>query len=111
VKGIAHFISGVAVASFFPEAVHLAADNLSQILVLGGIFGILPDTLDFKLVRFLERSDVEIDPDPHRPDPQAMAETVAAAIDRARETGPDHIRAIPHRQIGRGPVAAVLDFL
>ncbi|MBU0496094.1 MAG: metal-dependent hydrolase [Chloroflexi bacterium] len=86
-KGITHFVSGVAVASFFPEAVYLAADNLSQILVLGGIFGILPDTLDFKFARFFEGADVEIDPHPDHPDPQAMAETVAATIDRAHETG------------------------
>jgi membrane-bound metal-dependent hydrolase YbcI (DUF457 family) len=86
VKGITHFISGVAVASFFPEAVYMAQENLSMILVLGGIFGILPDTLDFKLARFFEGADVEIDPHPDRPDPQAMAETVAAAIDRAHET-------------------------
>lgn len=86
-KGFTHFISGVAVATFFPEAVYLAQDKLSMILVLGGIFGILPDTLDFKLARFFELADFEIDPDPDHPDPQAMAETVAAAIDRAHESG------------------------
>ena len=86
-KGIAHFISGVAVASFFPAAVQMAQENTSLILVLGGIFGLLPDTLDFKLARFFEGADVEFDPHPDRPDPQAMAETVAAAIDRAHETG------------------------
>ncbi len=86
-KGIAHFVSGVAAATFFPAAVQMAQENTSLILVLGGIFGILPDTLDFKFARFFEGADVEIDPHPDRPDPQAMAETVAAAIDRAHETG------------------------
>jgi membrane-bound metal-dependent hydrolase YbcI (DUF457 family) len=86
-KGIAHFISGVAVATFFPAAVQMAQENTSLILVLGGIFGILPDTLDFKFARFFEGADAEIDPHPDHPDPQAMAETVASAIDRAHETG------------------------
>ena len=58
-KGITHFISGVAVATFFPQAVQAAAQDLSFILVLGGIGGILPDTLDFKLARYFERVDVK----------------------------------------------------
>lgn len=86
-KGLTHFLSGVAIASFFPQAVHMARDDLSLILVLGGVMGILPDTLDFKLARFFEDADVEIDPDPYHPDTQAMAQAVAAAVDRAHETG------------------------
>jgi len=82
-KGIAHFISGVAVATFFPQAVQAAAQNLSFILVLGGIGGILPDTLDFKLARYFGRVDYSVDPDPAAPDPQAMAEMLARALDQA----------------------------
>lgn len=85
-KGISHFISGVAVATFFPQVVHMAADG-NLILLLAGVGGILPDTLDFKLARYLEKPDVEVDADPSAPDPQAMAEQVAEAIDRAYETG------------------------
>jgi membrane-bound metal-dependent hydrolase YbcI (DUF457 family) len=93
-KGIAHFISGVAVATFFPDAVQQAADG-SLILVLGGLFGLLPDTLDFRFTRFIEHHDDEIDPGPQiaRQDsqqdswPQVMAERVAAAIRAAHETG------------------------
>jgi membrane-bound metal-dependent hydrolase YbcI (DUF457 family) len=84
-KGIAHFISGVAVATFFPQAVQAAAQDLSFILVLGGIGGILPDTLDFKLARYFERVDYSVDPDPAVPDPQAIAETLARALERAFE--------------------------
>ena len=87
-KGIAHFISGVAVATFFPQAVQAAAQDLSFILVLGGIGGILPDTLDFKLARYFERVDYSIDPDPAAPNPQAMAETLARAMDQAFEGEP-----------------------
>ena len=81
-KGIVHFLSGLAVATFFPEAVNLAAAQSSFILVLGGIGGLLPDTLDFRLSRFLERPDVNIDPHPANPDPQAIAQRLAEAIDR-----------------------------
>jgi membrane-bound metal-dependent hydrolase YbcI (DUF457 family) len=79
VKGIAHFISGIAVASLLPDAVHQAADG-SLVIALGGLFGLLPDTLDFRFGRYLERYDDEIDPDPHNLQPQAIAERVAAAM-------------------------------
>jgi membrane-bound metal-dependent hydrolase YbcI (DUF457 family) len=55
----------------------------SLILLLAGLGGILPDTLDFRVARYLGTPDVEIDPDPNEPDPQAIAERVAWAIDRA----------------------------
>ena len=60
-KGIAHFITGVAIATFFPEVVQQAAGG-SILPMLGGIAGILPDTLDFKYARYVEHYDVEIDP-------------------------------------------------
>lgn len=53
-KGIAHFITGVAIATFFPEVVQQAAGG-SLLPMLGGIAGILPDTLDFKFARYLKR--------------------------------------------------------
>ncbi len=85
-KGIAHFISGIAIATFIPDAVHQAADG-SLILALGGVFGILPDTLDFKFARYFEKYDAEIDPDPQDMQPQAIADRVAQAMRDAFETG------------------------
>ncbi|MBN1581271.1 MAG: metal-dependent hydrolase [Anaerolineae bacterium] len=85
-KGIAHFISGVAAATFVPQIVHMSAEG-SMIMLLAGVGGIMPDTLDFKLARYLDKPDVEIDPDPNSLDPQLMAERVAATIDRVYETG------------------------
>ncbi len=91
-KGIAHFISAVAVASFVPQTVPMSAQG-SFVLVLAGLAGILPDTLDFRLARYLRKPDVEIDPAPRSPDPQAMAKRLAAAIERAHHTGrPVHVR-------------------
>ncbi|RLC59887.1 MAG: hypothetical protein DRI79_09155 [Chloroflexi bacterium] len=84
-KGIAHFITGVAIATFFPEVVHRAAEG-SLLPMLGGIAGILPDTLDFKFARYFERYDEEIDPGPE-PDAREIAERVVAAMRRAYETG------------------------
>lgn len=84
-KGLTHFASGVAFGTFFPDAVQMAIQNQSFILVLGGIGGILPDTLDFKFARFFEKFDVEISPDPTRPDPQAIADEIARAIHLAYE--------------------------
>jgi hypothetical protein len=88
VKGIAHFATGVAVATFFPEVVTGAAHSLAFGPVLAGIAGLLPDTLDFRFVRYFERVDEEVDPGQAvPPDPQAIAERIAGAMDRAYETG------------------------
>lgn len=84
-KGIAHFATGVAIATFFPEVVHSAAAG-SVLPVLGGIAGVLPDTLDFKFVRYFEAYDVEIDPGPE-PDGQGIAAELLAAMHSAYHTG------------------------
>jgi membrane-bound metal-dependent hydrolase YbcI (DUF457 family) len=85
VKGVAHFITGVALATFLPEVVQRAAEG-SLLPMLGGIAGILPDTLDFKFVRYFERYDDEIDPGPE-PDAREIAERVAGAMRKAYGTG------------------------
>lgn len=85
-KGIAHFLSGIAIATFLPAAVRRAADG-SLVLALGGLFGLLPDTLDFKFARYFEDYTLQIDPDPHDLDPQKIAEQIAAAMRTAHETG------------------------
>jgi membrane-bound metal-dependent hydrolase YbcI (DUF457 family) len=84
-KGIAHFITGVAIATFFPEVVRQAAEG-SVLPMLGGIAGILPDTLDFKFARYFEHYDLEIAPGP-QPDARDIAECVVGAMRRAYETG------------------------
>ena len=61
-KGISHFLAGVAAATFVPGVVESAAQG-SYLIVLGGFFGLLPDTLDFKFARYFEHH-VNIDPDP-----------------------------------------------
>ncbi|MDW8064288.1 MAG: metal-dependent hydrolase [Anaerolineae bacterium] len=84
-KGITHFLTGVALTTFFPEVVHQAADG-SLLPVLGGVAGILPDTLDFKFARYFERYDLEIDPGPN-PDPHQIADALVGAMREAYETG------------------------
>jgi membrane-bound metal-dependent hydrolase YbcI (DUF457 family) len=83
-KGIAHFVSGVAIATLFPEVVEQAAGG-SLLPVLGGIAGILPDTLDFRFTRYFEKYDLEIDPGPG-PDARDIAEQIAGAMRTAYET-------------------------
>jgi membrane-bound metal-dependent hydrolase YbcI (DUF457 family) len=87
-KGIAHFITGVAIATFFPEVVQQAAEG-SLLPMLGGIAGILPDTLDFKFARYFERYDLEIDPGTE-PDARYIAEQLAGAMRKAYESGESH---------------------
>jgi hypothetical protein len=86
-KGIAHFAAGVAAASCFPGAVAAAENGNPLYFILGGVFGLLPDTLDFKFYRFFYRHDVEVMLDPLDPDPQIVADAVTGAIGHAAETG------------------------
>ena len=86
-KGFTHFISGLAAATFFPEAVEMALRDNSFILILGGIGGILPDTFDFKFAQFFEHYHYKIDPDPDNPDPQKIAQTIADTINEAHQIG------------------------
>ncbi|RLI93127.1 MAG: hypothetical protein DRO92_04665, partial [Candidatus Altiarchaeales archaeon] len=86
-KGITHFATGVAAATFFGEAVRMATEQQSFILLLGGVFGILPDTLDFKFGRYFDKPDYEIDPDPDDPDPKMIAKKLAEAANEAYQTG------------------------
>lgn len=82
-KGISHFASAIAAATFIPGVVSLAGEQQNLILLLAGIFGLMPDWLDFKFARYFEPAQLTITPDPHHFDPQAVADKVAAAIGRA----------------------------
>ena len=82
-KGVAHFITGVALATFFPEVVQQAEAG-SLLPMLGGIGGILPDTLDFKFARYFEAYSTEIDPGPD-PNPGAIADALVDIMRRAYE--------------------------
>ena len=75
-KNIAHFATGLALASFVPSVMEDAAKG-SLLVALGGLCAMLPDTIDFKLVRYLERPDASIAPDPAQPDPQQIADSIA----------------------------------
>lgn len=86
-KGIAHFVAGVAVASCVPAAVRAAAEGDPTCFILGGVFGLLPDTIDFKFARYFYRHDIEVTPDPRAPDAQHIADRVAEAINRAYASG------------------------
>jgi len=86
-KGISHFITGVAIATFFPEVVRAGGAG-SLLPMLGGVGGILPDTIDFKFARYWEKFDVEIDP-ALEPDAEKIADAFVAAMRQAYETGKD----------------------
>ncbi len=99
-KGLTHFISGVAASTFIPEVVRMSAQSRidaggavenSFIICLAGFYAVLPDTMDFKLGQFFAVADYQIDPDPRNPDPQQMAERLAEAIDKAH-TSEEEVR-------------------
>lgn len=93
-KGLAHFVSGIAAASFVPGVVQLSAAGGFPLL-LAGLGAMLPDVLDFRLARFLQRPHVEVRLDPERPDPQAMAEQIGTAVQRAVEATAPVILQLP----------------
>ncbi len=79
-KGIAHFLTGVTAASFFPWSIEQALDGNPVYFVLGGAFGLLPDTIDFKFYRFFYPHDVYIEPVPSDSHPQPIADRIAEAM-------------------------------
>lgn len=83
-KGFAHFISGVALATFFPEIVRDAAHGAIG-PALGGIAAMLPDVLDFRFARWLEQPDRAVDPQEDPPDPEEIAQAVKEAAEQAWE--------------------------
>ena len=75
-------MSAIAATTFIPEVVRMSTtmklDNPeavsgSFIILLAGAFGVMPDTMDFKLGQFFSIAENEEDPDPRNPDPQKMA--------------------------------------
>jgi membrane-bound metal-dependent hydrolase YbcI (DUF457 family) len=87
-KGITHFLTGVATASCFPLAIQTAfTGDKSYLIVLGGICGILCDTLDFKFARYFWKHDYRVRLTEDHLDPRIPAETIARALDEAAEKG------------------------
>jgi membrane-bound metal-dependent hydrolase YbcI (DUF457 family) len=62
-RGLTHYISGLAAATFFPS---LVADLRMGVLVpiVAGIAAYFPDFVDFKFGKFLSRVDYDVEPAP-----------------------------------------------
>ncbi|MEN3043594.1 MAG: metal-dependent hydrolase [Candidatus Hydrothermales bacterium] len=84
-KGITHFTFGLSLSSFFPDLVRSAAEKGTIDLVWGGIGGYLPDFLDFKIYRFLEKWDYEFEPDPEGKNPDEILDFFENALKKAWE--------------------------
>jgi len=103
-KGIAHFASGLCVASFVPGVVEDAARG-GLLIALGGACAMLPDTFDFRFARFVERRDADIVPDRENPEPQALADALAREF---ALVVPDRPRIVQLHPLRRGVVDWVL---
>ncbi|MEM0380787.1 MAG: OB-fold nucleic acid binding domain-containing protein [Desulfurococcaceae archaeon] len=65
-RGWTHYLSGLVMSTFFPNL--LADLSMGNPLpVISGLYGYLPDFLDFKFKRFLWKRDIVIDPSPQDP--------------------------------------------
>ncbi len=79
-KGIAHFATGVAIGALLADKT-----DINYLMGLGGLFGILPDTIDFKIARFFYKTDYELDPADKSP--QEIANELKKIILRAKQEG------------------------
>lgn len=84
-KGVTHYFFAAALASLIPTLMIMAVYEKSFIIVLAAIAGILPDYIDFKIVRFLWRVDEEIIPEWPIPNASRIAEKIAKLIDEVWE--------------------------
>lgn len=79
-KGITHFSVGLALAALYEPSLAMAESGNPLLMLAGGFAGILPDTVDFKFVRYFCRYDVEVVPDPLDPDPAVIAGAFSSAV-------------------------------
>ncbi len=86
-KGLTHYILGIAVASFFANLVEASWEVKSLIILLGGVFALLPDTLDFRFSKFIQKHDYEVHLDPEKLDVEKVAKVIKEAVERAKEEG------------------------
>ncbi|MBN2302359.1 MAG: metal-dependent hydrolase [Lentisphaerae bacterium] len=82
-KGISHFMMGIAATSFLPAAVESSFHGSPLLFVLGGVAGLAPDTIDFKFAKFFAKHEIELTPDPLKPDAQLIADALAFAVQDA----------------------------
>lgn len=82
-KGFTHFVAGLAVSSFFPWSIQAAQEGNPLYFLIGGTMAILPDTFDFRIIRYFYHHDVEVTPDPLDPDMQMVANAIAQTIDQS----------------------------
>lgn len=85
-KGIAHFATGMCLASFIPGVVQGAA-NGGLVIALGGVAALLPDTFDFRFERYFATHDLVIEPDFVVETPQEVADRIAKIIQQTIADG------------------------
>jgi membrane-bound metal-dependent hydrolase YbcI (DUF457 family) len=84
-KGIAHFLTGMALATCLAPVVRYGGQG-SLLPVLGGVGGLLPDVLDFRFARYWAVYADEIDPGPE-PSATQIADALLASMTEAFESG------------------------
>ncbi len=93
---LSHFTVGIAWASCWPGVIVAAGTGNPTLLLLGAIGGLLPDTLDHWVARFLHRTDVHVVPDPIAPDAGMLACALTEAMMRCRSNQkPIHVQFYP----------------
>lgn len=82
-KGITHFLTGVATASCFPDPVRAIYTTKNFFLPLGGMFGVSCDTLDFRFARYFWKHDYVVSISEEDLDAKAVAEAYVKALEQA----------------------------
>ena len=94
---------GATIVTFFAAAMQGVIEERSLIILIGAFFGLLPDTLDFKFMQYIETHHVVIDPHPDDPNPQGIASTLADAINRAAALKPGKMLKVQLHTMKLGP--------
>lgn len=66
-RGWTHYLSGLAMTTFFPSLLSDLA-QANPLPIIAGVYAYLPDFLDFKIKRFFWKRDIVIDPAPQDPE-------------------------------------------
>ena len=82
-KGVTHYFFAAALVSLIPLVMQLSVYDKAFIIVLGAVAGILPDYIDFKIIKYLWRVDEEILPDWPIPDAKKISSRLAELVDEA----------------------------
>jgi membrane-bound metal-dependent hydrolase YbcI (DUF457 family) len=101
-KGVVHYLAALSASALLPGNLERAASGNPWPILVGGIAGILPDLLDFKIGRYLAHQHAAMAPDPLAPDPALICQALTLTMQCALQQGSPHTIQLHTIQTGAG---------